>query len=190
MTEEPAAPLSPSIPKDRVRFDIADTGTKPLVSWTAAQSTNAWLALDRNGNGTIDSGAELFGNATPQPDPPSGESKNGFRALAVFDRPENGGNGDGYLDEKDAVYDKLLLWQDLNHDGVSQSSELKHLRDFGIAAIELSYHESRKEDQFGNLFRYGSRIYRAGRRADGRWTYDVILLVAPEGDGSSQTARR
>lgn len=143
--------------EDGVHFDIADVGAKPLVSWTSAHSTNAWLALDRNGNGTIDSGAELFGNATSQPDPPSGKERNGFLALAVFDKPENGGNGNGLIDDGDPVYDKLLLWQDLNHDGVSQGSELKHLRDFGIAAIALSYRESRKEDQFGNLFRYRSQ---------------------------------
>lgn len=174
--------------EDGVHFDISNVGTKALISWTAAQSTNAWLALDRNGNGKIDSGAELFGNATPQPDPPSGQWKNGFLALAVFDRPENGGNGDGFIDEKDAVYDRLLLWRDLNHDGISQSNELKHLRDFGISAISLSYQESRKEDQFGNLFRYRSRIYSAHRIPDDRWTYNVILLVAPEWDESSLAA--
>ncbi|HLH05104.1 MAG TPA: hypothetical protein VKX25_20210 [Bryobacteraceae bacterium] len=165
---------------DGVHFDIANSGLKPLISWTARYSTNAWIALDRNGNGIIDNGAELFGNATPQPDPPSGQSKNGFLALAVFDKPENGGNGDGLIDRQDAVYEKLLLWQDANHDGISQPDELKHLRNFGIEAISLRYEESRREDQFGNLFRYKSRIYSAGHRADGRWTYDVILLVAPE----------
>ena len=72
-----------------VRFDITGTGKTLLISWTAANSTNAWLALDRNGNRVIDSGVEISGNNTPQPNPATGVSKNGFLALAMFDKSEN-----------------------------------------------------------------------------------------------------
>src|SRR5579875_3349272 len=162
-----------------VKFDLSGTGMQERVSWTAKNSGNAWLALDRNGNGKIDSGAELFGNRTMQPQPPDGQEKNGFLALAVFDRPENGGTGDGIIDRRDAVYPRLLLWQDLNRDGISQPEEVHHLYEFGITAIELHYESSRKTDSYGNVFRYRSKLYRDTDMRDDLWVYDVILLTAP-----------
>jgi hypothetical protein len=83
---------------DGITFDIHADGKPVQVAWTQPGSTNGWLALDRNGNGKIDSGAELFGDHTAQP---KSDDPNGFLALAEFDKPAAGGNGDGVIDEKD-----------------------------------------------------------------------------------------
>jgi hypothetical protein len=92
-------------PENGVDFDISGVGTPQRVSWT--QADDAWLALDRNGNGTIDSGKELFGTVTYQA---SSSERNGFRALAVYDEPANGGNGDGVIDYQDAIFTILRKW--------------------------------------------------------------------------------
>ena len=72
-------------------------------AWTEPGSDDAWLVSDRDGDGVINDGSEMFGDATPQPQPADGTLRNGFLALSQYD------DGNGTLDEHDAILPELRL---------------------------------------------------------------------------------
>ena len=157
-----------------VMFDIRGTGTLEHISWTARGANNAFLALPA-ADGLVHNCKQLFGNFTPQPSSPD---PNGFLALAVYDQPANGRNGDGVIDARDAVFNSLRLWIDKNHDGICQPEELYTLPSLGVNSISLHYTLSRRVDQYGNAFRYRAMVNPDEHVGDvGRWAYDVFFLT-------------
>jgi hypothetical protein len=168
--------------EDGVKFDIAGTGIPIQMGWTAPGADNAFLALPA-ADGLVHSGQQLFGNFTPQP---NSANPNGFAALAVYDLPANGGNGDGVIDSRDAIFASLRLWIDANHDGISQPEELHTLPSLGVVSISLAYKEDDKMDQYGNVFRYRARVNPGERMSTGRLAYDVFF-VSPGPSPTSTT---
>jgi hypothetical protein len=162
-----------------VTFDIQGTDHLILMGWTAMGADNAFLTLP-GPDGLVHNGKQLFGNYTPQP--PSA-NPNGFAALAVYDDPKNGGNANGEIDPGDAIYSKLRLWIDSNHDGICQPEEMHTLASLGVSSISLHYHADKKTDQYGNQFRFRSEIDPNQTDPDnvGRTAYDVYFVsIQPE----------
>ena len=110
---------------------------------------------------------------------PFPQLKNGFNALAEFDRPERGGNADGVIDKNDYVFSSLRLWQDLNHNGISEPSELYSLAALGLAVVSLDYREARRKDGYGNTYRYRAKVTNDRGTQLGRWAWDVFPVAHP-----------
>jgi hypothetical protein len=143
-----------------VRFDLNADGVSEQVAWTRRDSDDAFLALDRNGNGQIDDGSELFGNYTPaSADHPEITTANGFEALKFVETASYGpSRRDQLIDARDAVFSRLVLWRDANHNGISEPGELEPVASSGLRAIATEYRNSRRVDRYGNEFRQRSRV--------------------------------
>ncbi len=110
-------------------FDLNNSGLKKSVGWI--KSDDGFLVMDRNGNGTIDTGAELFGDATPLSS--GGTATDGFAALAQLDT-----NLDGKITSADSAFANLRVWRDLNQNGLSEAGELSTLTSLNITSINVA----------------------------------------------------
>ncbi|MDP3700640.1 MAG: hypothetical protein Q8R72_07015, partial [Hylemonella sp.] len=124
-------------PNSPILFDQDGDGIQTATGWIA--SGEAIVVRDLNGNGTIDSGRELFGDNTLLTSGPNAgqTAANGFEALADLDRDANG-VADGKFDSNDVAYAGVKLWKDANQDGISQADELYTFDQLGVASINLS----------------------------------------------------
>jgi hypothetical protein len=130
------------------RFDINGDGQAEQTSFV--EGDDAFLALDRNGNGRVDNGRELFGDQNG--------AANGFEELARYDA-----NRDGKIDRQDPVFQRLRLYQDRNLNGVTDPGELRGLEEAGVASIGLSYRQvNERLDSGDRLAQRGGFV-----RADG-----------------------
>ena len=109
-----------------ILFDHDGDGIKNGTGWI--KSDDGFLVLDRNGNGLIDNGTELFGDSTPLN--AGGKAVDGFAALVDQDT-----NQDGKVNAQDANWNNLKIWRDLNQDGISQAAELSTLAALGINGL-------------------------------------------------------
>jgi hypothetical protein len=124
-----------------VNFDLNGTGHAIKGGWVGAH--DGLLVLDRNGDGVVNDGRELFGSGTLAPD--GHRAGNGYAALALLDA-----NHDGVLNAKDADFSKLQVWVDQNQNGVTDAGELHKLAELGIVSMDLHAHAGTQVDN-GNL---------------------------------------
>lgn len=106
------------------RFDVNADGRTDQTAWV--RGNTAMLVYDKNGNGIIDDGSEMFGDQNG--------AANGFAELAKHDA-----NSDGRIDRLDPVFKALKLYRDLNGDGKIASNELATLPEMGIKALNLNF---------------------------------------------------
>ena len=145
-----------------VYFDVDNNGMPNHVQWVKPGGDEAFLALDRNGNGVVDNGGELFGVGTPLFFEGS-NAPNGFVGLAQYDSIELGGNDDGFITEEDTIWPALRLWRDINADGVSTREEMLTPERFGIVSFETIPKFGKRYDAAGNILPYWAWAATAGR---------------------------
>jgi len=149
----------------QVHFDLDGDGRKVRTGWIGANA--GLLVLDVGGKGTISSGRQLFGEFSAVVGKPTAAGEqtfdNGFLALAQYDD-----SGNRRIDENDDVYSKLRVWRDLNHDGISQESELFTLEELGIVAINLHYERRAPEGQAELVADNEVRLFSTYETKDGK----------------------
>ena len=132
-----------SLEESNAFFDLDNNGFAEKTSWVGAKE--GLLSYDKNGDGIINGGNELFGDRTLMKDGKTLASS-GFAALAEYDD-----NKDGKIDSNDVIYALLRIWQDSDGDGIASAGELRRLVDLGIVSIGLSYSNIGVTDSANNI---------------------------------------
>jgi RTX calcium-binding nonapeptide repeat (4 copies) len=147
-----------ALDKTSIFFDHDNNGFIEKTGW--AGPNEGLLVLDLNGNGIVDSGAELFGNNTALED---GQlAAHGFAALAMYDT-----NRDKRIDQNDAIWTKLRVWRDQNSNAQTDPGEWLTLEELKIRALLLTHYDEELTDQNGNLhLQHGFYELMDGKRLD------------------------
>jgi len=163
---------------DPVWFDVDGDGKREHVTWTKSATRDGFLYLDLNHHNRVDDGSELFGVGTVMPD--GTMAKDGFEALALYDLPQYGGNGDGIIDAQDEVWNHLRVWMDSNHDGVCDPGETGPIHEYGVEEIPLGAVIARSKDPAGNTHVlqgvYMRRVTKNGRSSKVQFAIDSIAF--------------
>ncbi|MCU1733595.1 MULTISPECIES: calcium-binding protein [unclassified Pseudomonas] len=127
-----------------IYFDHDGTGFAEQTGWVGAD--DGVLVWDRNGNGRIDDGSELFGNHTVLAN--GQKAANGFAALAQLDS-----NQDGKVDSSDGAFAQLRIWKDSDSNARLGEGELLTLDQANVASIGTAYINQTQVDVHGNEIR-------------------------------------
>lgn len=168
--------------EEGVYFDLDSDGQAELISWTRMNTDDGWLVLDRNGNGRIDNGRELFGNfSSIYPDQLYPIANHGFDALEALESSATWGphRRDGKIDARDSMYSRLQVWRDIDHDGASDAGELVSLESLGVVSLGTDYKATRQRDEHGNVFKFKAPSYwqLPNGKVKKRTFWDVYLLI-------------
>ena len=163
-------------------FDHDGDRFREQTSWVKGNQ-DVLLVFDRNGNGSIDGGRELFGTETVLQD--GRKAADGYEALAELDT-----NGDGRVDASDAAWAELQAWQDWDGDGITAADELTSLSDAGVASVSTQGTASSYVDPQGNEHRLVGTFMRSDGstgasadvwfQVDGLYTEGGEILPVPE----------
>lgn len=179
---DPRSPYTLTSVDEGVRFDIDADGDLDRVAWTPRGSDVAFLAIDQDGDGRISSGRELITRHT------RGTPASSANALIVLANDASGGERRGVIDTRHPLFPRLLLWTDVNHNGISEPSELRPAPQ-ALSNIGLGFERHHRGDRHGNESRYRGFVHvrpdqttvraralddESSRR---RWMYDVCLIT-------------
>jgi hypothetical protein len=161
-----------------VSFDMYGEGVRQRLTWTNANTEEGFLWIDLDHDNRVTDGRELFGVGTVLP---TGErARDGFEALSMYDTPSRGGNSDGAISADDAVWNRLRIWVDRNHNGLDDPGESNPIRRYNIALIPTGYVLAVAPDESGNIHAlqgsYKRRVGGAGGAHDEYHALDAMVF--------------